>query len=150
MRDERAPGAATAPVLGDEEVLQIDIVADRPARAMADVVDEPDGEAVVPRERAAHRLGGIEQPRPGHHARRLRDVGLVEGLIAAPQRHPSGVVGGCEGADRDGQFQHSQYRSLGMNAKTSASFTVDEAQLVGELCHFRNAARTIAKSRGGR
>src|SRR5579871_3024431 len=61
MLDERAADARAADLTIDEQVLQVAIILDRPAAPVADVMHEPDLAPLAKRERAIHRLLGIEQ-----------------------------------------------------------------------------------------
>ena len=59
---------------------------------MPNMVHQSHGFGAVPGKRRPHRFTGVEQPRPGD-LRYLRGyVRLVEGLVAAPQRQPRGMV----------------------------------------------------------
>src|SRR3990167_5572156 len=99
LLDQRATDATTAYGFGHVQVLQVAVVADRPARAMEDPVHQPDRHTVLPGQRGKHRLGRVEKTLPGEGADLGRNVGVIEALVALPQRQPGGVIGGGDGAN---------------------------------------------------
>ena len=68
----------------DKQVLQVAHRLLEPAAAVVDAVHQAAHRAVHFHQVAEHRLGRIEESRPGAAADRLGEVHLVEGLVAAP------------------------------------------------------------------
>src|SRR5215470_2820345 len=105
-RDQRPSEPQLARLLGDEQVLEIAIVADGPARAMKEVVHDAAQLAIHIGAEHAHRLRRIVQARPGHGRGLVRNDDLVERLIALPQRLPGGALIDADGADHDVEGRH--------------------------------------------
>src|SRR5499427_5450160 len=100
-RDQRTPESEMARAFGDEQVLQVAIVSDRPARAMEEVVhDAAEPPADIGAEHV-HRFSRIVQARPGHGRGLVGDHDLVEGLVALPQRLPLRALIRADGPDHD-------------------------------------------------
>src|SRR5262249_59547455 len=77
-----------ARALGHEQILQIAVVADRPAGAVIDVVHDAEKLAVDVAAEQPHRLVPIVQPRPGRVVGLLRRPDPAESEISPPQRLP--------------------------------------------------------------
>ncbi|MCY1557482.1 hypothetical protein D9M68_943340 [compost metagenome] len=99
MFDQLTADAAAAQAFGHVEILQVDVVADRPAAAVEDEMHQPHGLAVLPGQRRVHRFARVEEALPGDSAGFAGDLGLVEALVALPEGQPGGVVGGADRAD---------------------------------------------------
>src|SRR5215475_5130450 len=99
--DQRAAQPELARALGHEQILQIAVVADRPAGAVIDVVHDAEKLAVDVAAEQPHRLVRIVQPRPGRVVGLLRRRGPVEVEIALPQRLPGHALVQAQRADRN-------------------------------------------------
>jgi hypothetical protein len=100
--DQRRTHPFAARVRIGEEILKIAVVRERPAAAMIEVMDEPDG-LVVDRsdETFGFELSVAEQAAPRRLEDLVRQAGLVERQIRAPKPLPVGVVGLRKRADDD-------------------------------------------------
>src|SRR5262249_38607810 len=100
-RDQRTPESQMARVFGDEQVLQVAVVANRPARAVEEVVpDAAKAPAYIGAEHG-HRFRRIVQARPGYRRGLVGDHDLVEGLVALPQRLPIRALIRADGPDHE-------------------------------------------------
>src|SRR5579871_4129082 len=97
--DELAADAGAPRLRGDEQVLEVAIVAYGPAGSMPDEMHQADRTVGRPHQRSRRRLIGIDEPRPGDARHVLGDVDTVERLIAAPQRLPGRAIPGADRAD---------------------------------------------------
>src|SRR5262249_57765124 len=82
-------------------ILQVAVVADRPARAVKEVVHDA---AKPPADKGAehiHRFCGIMQARPSYGRGLVGDHDLVESLISLPQRLPVAALIRAQGPDHD-------------------------------------------------
>src|SRR5262249_8978140 len=99
--DQRAAQPELARALGHEQILQIAVVADRPAGAVIDVVHDAEKLAVDVAAEQPHRLLRIGQPPPGRVVGLLRRRDPVEIEIALPQRLPGRALVQAQRADRN-------------------------------------------------
>src|SRR5579863_6223966 len=99
--DQRAAQPELARALGHEQILQIAVVADRPAGAVIDVVHDAEKLAVDGAAKQPHRLLRIVQPRPGRVVGLLRHRHPVEIEVALPQRLPGRALVEAQRADRN-------------------------------------------------
>src|SRR5215831_10077925 len=99
--DQGAAQPALARALSHEQILQIAVVADRPAGAVIDVVHDAEKLAVDVAAEQPHRLVRIVQPRPGRVVGLLRRRDPVEIEIALPQRLPGRALVQAQRADRN-------------------------------------------------
>src|SRR5690606_10069 len=90
--DQRAADAAAALVRGDEQVLQVAVVAAGPAAAVEDEMHQTYGLLAAPGQGRVHRLGRVEEALPGQGTGLGGDLRLVEALVALPERQPGGLV----------------------------------------------------------
>src|SRR5262245_57895815 len=94
-------------VFGDEQVLQVAVVADRPARAVEKVVRYAAKSSVHEGAEPLHRLRRIVQARPRHVRGLVGDHDPVEDLVALPQRLPVGALIHPQGPDLDIGCNHA-------------------------------------------
>src|SRR5215475_13482373 len=99
--NQRAAQPELARALGHEQVLQIAVVADRPAGAVIDVMHDAEKLAIDVAAEQPHRLVWIVQPRPGRVVGLLRRRDPVEIEIALPQRLPGHALVQAQRADRN-------------------------------------------------
>ncbi|MNR59160.1 hypothetical protein D3C85_1803560 [compost metagenome] len=66
---------------------------------MVDEMHQAHGFAVVPGQGGVHGFGRVEEALPGNGGGLGGDFGLVETLVALPERQPGGMVGGAERTD---------------------------------------------------
>src|ERR1700704_666562 len=91
-QDQRASEPKIARAFGDEQILEIAVIAGRPARTVEEVVhDAAEALAQIGTEHL-HRLRRIVQAAPGHGRGLIGDHDLVERLVALPQRLPVGAL----------------------------------------------------------
>src|SRR5262245_10967914 len=86
--DQGAAKATLTHIVGDEQGLQVAIVADGPARAVEKIVHDACELAVHVGPEHTHWLLRIVEPRPGDIVGLPRHRGLVEGEIAGPEALP--------------------------------------------------------------
>src|SRR5262249_30178445 len=99
--DQRAAQPELAGALGHEQILQIAVVANRPAGAVIDVVHDAEKLVVDVAAEQPHGLVRIVQPRPGHVVGLLRRRDPVEIEITLPQRLPGRALVQAQRADRN-------------------------------------------------
>src|SRR5690606_10974006 len=118
MFDQRSTDAAAASFLGHVQILQVAVVALGPAAAVVDEMHQADGLAIEPGERGMHGFGRVEKALPDQCAGRSGDLGLVETLVAVPQRQPGSVVIGADRAD----FEHGGVPQSRVDIRAASSW----------------------------
>jgi hypothetical protein len=78
------PDATPARLFGDEEILQVAVISDRPTGTVKEVVDDANEVSLRVSAKHEHWFGWVMQPRPSHVARLFQQRGFVEFKAALP------------------------------------------------------------------